>query len=74
MLSKRNSKDVKCGTYKSWKSGSFQQWKDDEGYIYIRVMSKDYEYFPVTVYGDGSWNDKLGVQKEIWSIHKHSRK
>ena len=30
MMSVRNSKDVKCGMYKSWKSGSFRQWKDDE--------------------------------------------
>ena len=74
MMSVRNSKDVKCGMYKSWKSGSFQQWKDDEGYIYIKVMTKDFEEFPITVYGDGYWTDKLKVQKEIWSTKKFSRK
>ena len=70
MLSKRNKYDVRCGMYKSLKSGMFEQWKDDEGYIYIKVMTKEFDVIPVTVYGDGSWVDKLKVQKQIWTLRK----
>ena len=74
MMSKRNTYDTPSGTYSSWKSGTFSAFQDDEGYRYIKVLTKDGEECPITFYGDGEWCDKLGVQKEIWATKKFSRK
>jgi len=73
MMSKRNTYDKPSGTYRSWKSGTFKAFQDDEGYRYIKVLTKDNEEFPITFYGDGEWVDKLSVQKEIWSTKKFKR-